>query len=73
MDAGRSPIAPPTAISAAEVIEQARLEAARPLRSGREVHFMARPSEETILSIDRARGATATIPAAPSSPASIST
>ena len=44
---------PPTAISAAEVIEQARLEAARPSRSGREVHLMARPSEETILSIDR--------------------
>ena len=45
---------PPTAMSAAEVIEQARLEAARPLRSGREVHLVARPSEETILSIDRA-------------------
>jgi D-alanine-D-alanine ligase len=44
----------PTAMSAGEVIEQARLDAARPLRSGREVHFMARPSEETILSIDRA-------------------
>ena len=44
----------PTAMSASEVIEQARLDAARPLRSGREVHFMARPSEETILSIDRA-------------------
>src|SRR5512132_4498879 len=43
----------PTAISAAEVIEQARLEAARPSRGGREVHFMARPSSETILSIDR--------------------
>jgi D-alanine-D-alanine ligase len=44
---------PPTATSAAEVIEQARLDAARPLRSGREAHFMARPGEETILSIDR--------------------
>ena len=41
------------AVSAAEVIEQARLEAARPSRGGREVHFMARPSSETILSIDR--------------------
>ena len=40
-------------MSAADVIEQARLEAARPSRSGREVHLMARPSEETILSIDR--------------------
>ena len=44
---------PPTAMSAADVIEQARLEAARPVRSGREVHLVARPSEETILSIDR--------------------
>jgi D-alanine-D-alanine ligase len=44
---------PPTAASAAEVIEAARLEAARPSRGGREVHMIARPSEETILSIDR--------------------
>src|SRR4029078_10294556 len=44
---------PPTTVPAAEVIEQARLEAARPSRTGREVHLMARPSEETILSIDR--------------------
>jgi D-alanine-D-alanine ligase len=44
---------PPTAASAAEVIEAARLEAARPSRGGREVHLVARPSEETILSIDR--------------------
>jgi D-alanine-D-alanine ligase len=45
---------PPTAMSAGEVIEQARLEAARPARSGREVHLVAHPSTETILSIDRA-------------------
>jgi D-alanine-D-alanine ligase len=45
---------PPTAASAAEVIEQARLDTARPSRGGREVHMIARPSEETILSIDRA-------------------
>ena len=44
---------PPTAMSAGDVIEQARLDAARPLRSGREVHMIARPSEETVLSIDR--------------------
>jgi D-alanine-D-alanine ligase len=43
----------PTAVSAAEVIEQARLEAARPSREGREIHLVARPSEETILSIVR--------------------
>ena len=44
---------PPAAVSAGEVIEQARLDAARPSRGGREVHLVARPSEETILSIDR--------------------
>ncbi len=44
---------PPTAVSAADVIEQARLDSARPVRSGREVHLVARPSAETILSIDR--------------------
>jgi D-alanine-D-alanine ligase len=44
---------PPAAMVAGDVIEQARLEAARPVREGREVHFVARPSEETILSIDR--------------------
>jgi len=44
---------PPMAMSAAEVIEQARLGAARPGRGGREVHLIARPSEETILSIER--------------------
>ncbi len=43
----------PTAVSAADVIEQARLEAARPSREGREVHLVAWPSEETILSIVR--------------------
>jgi D-alanine-D-alanine ligase len=47
---------PPTAMSAADVIEHARLEAARPVRSGREVHMIARPSEETVLSINRATG-----------------
>jgi D-alanine-D-alanine ligase len=46
---------PPTAMAAGEVIEQARLEAARPVRGGREVHLVARPSEETILSIERSR------------------
>jgi D-alanine-D-alanine ligase len=44
---------PPSAMSAGEVIEQARLEAARPSRAGREVHLVAHPSAETILSIDR--------------------
>jgi D-alanine-D-alanine ligase len=44
---------PPIAASAAEVIEQSRLEAARQIRAGREVHLVARPSDETILSIKR--------------------
>jgi D-alanine-D-alanine ligase len=44
---------PPTAVSAGEVIEQARLDAARPVRSGREIHLVAHPGDETILSIDR--------------------
>lgn len=44
---------PPLAASAAEVIEQARVEAARHIRSGREVHLVARPSDETMLSIKR--------------------
>jgi D-alanine-D-alanine ligase len=50
---------PPSAASAAEVIEQSRLEAARQIRSGREVHLVARPSEETILSIKRTKESTA--------------
>jgi D-alanine-D-alanine ligase len=44
---------PPTAVSAAEVIEHARLEAARPLRPSREVHLLARPNDETLVAIDR--------------------
>ena len=44
---------PPTAISASEVIEHARLESARPVRPSREVHLLPRPSEETMLTIDR--------------------
>jgi D-alanine-D-alanine ligase len=55
---------PPTTMIAGEVIEQARLEAARPAREGREVHLVARPSDETILSIDRSRGGDAETPAA---------
>jgi len=47
---------PPTAISAAEVIEHARLEAARPARPSREVHLLPRPSDETMLAIDRKEG-----------------
>ena len=45
---------PPTAASASEVIEQTRSEL-KVLRAGREVHLLPRPSEETILAIDRSR------------------
>jgi D-alanine-D-alanine ligase len=55
---------PPTTMIAGEVIEQARLEAARPLREGREVHFVAHPSDETILSIARPRQKESDVPAA---------
>ena len=55
---------PPAVMVAGEVIEQARIEASRPMREGREVHLVAHPSEETILSIDRSRGRDADVPAA---------
>jgi D-alanine-D-alanine ligase len=55
---------PPSVMIAGDVIEQARLEAARPVREGREVHFVARPSEETILSIDRSRSRDSDLPTA---------
>lgn len=44
---------PPTALAAADVIEQARLEGARAVRPSREVHLLARPSTDTLLAIDR--------------------
>jgi D-alanine-D-alanine ligase len=52
------PERPPTAASAAEVIEQSRGDHARHLRASREVYPIARPGEEALLAIDRtpARG-----------------
>lgn len=47
---------PPATMSAGEVIEQSRLESARPARPGREVHLVPHPTAETILSIDRSPG-----------------
>ncbi len=45
---------PPTAVSAAEVIEHARrAESTRGTRAAREVHLVARPGDETILSVER--------------------
>jgi D-alanine-D-alanine ligase len=55
---------PPAVMIAGDVIEQARLEAARPVREGREVHFVARPSEETVLCIDRSRARDNDLPSA---------
>jgi D-alanine-D-alanine ligase len=46
---------PPATMSAGEVLEQSRLDPPRPPRAGREVHLVAHPSAETILSIDRPR------------------
>jgi D-alanine-D-alanine ligase len=43
----------PASISAAEVIEHSRLEAARPMRPGREAHLVAHPGEDTVLAIER--------------------
>jgi D-alanine-D-alanine ligase len=51
---------PPTAASAAAVIEQVRAEGGRP-RGGREVYLPARPGDETLMTIDRgSAGATVT-------------
>jgi D-alanine-D-alanine ligase len=44
---------PPTAMSAAEVIEHARVAGTRMLRPGRETVLVAHPSEETLLTIER--------------------
>ena len=44
---------PPTAESAAATIETARAARAIPARESREVHLMARPGEETVLTLDR--------------------
>lgn len=43
----------PTTISAADVLEQQRLDAARPARVTREAHLVAYPSEEAMLTIER--------------------
>ena len=44
---------PPSVLKAAEVIESARLQAARPTRPGREAHIVAHPGEDTMLTIER--------------------
>lgn len=47
---------PPTATSAAEVIEHARQQGTRALRPGRETVLVAHPSEDTVLTIERNTG-----------------
>jgi D-alanine-D-alanine ligase len=43
----------PAVLAASEVIEQARLAAAHPVRPGREAHLVAYPAEESLITIDR--------------------
>ena len=45
---------PPTALAASEVIEHARLSSAHMVRPGREAHLVSYPTEDTLLTIDRA-------------------
>ena len=47
----------PTALSASEVIEQQRLQAARAPRPGRDTLLVAHPSEDTLVTIERRPGA----------------
>jgi D-alanine-D-alanine ligase len=49
---------PPSVIKAADVIETARLQAARPTRPGREAHLVAHPGDDTVLTIERRGGGT---------------
>jgi D-alanine-D-alanine ligase len=44
---------PPTAISAAEVIEQSKLHSSRSIRQGRETVMLAHPSEDTVVTFER--------------------
>jgi D-alanine-D-alanine ligase len=48
------PDRPPAALSAAEVIQQARSMPARPSRAGRDTLFAPYPSSETMISVERA-------------------
>ena len=47
---------PPTALAAADVIDQARAGSAHTLRPAREAHLVSYPAEETLLTIDRGNG-----------------
>jgi D-alanine-D-alanine ligase len=50
------PDRPPTALAAAEVIDQARLASAHSVRPGREAHLVSYPTDDTVLTIDRVAG-----------------
>jgi D-alanine-D-alanine ligase len=50
----------PSVIKAADVIETARLQAARPTRPGREAHLVAHPGNDTVLTIERRDGGAVT-------------
>ena len=45
---------PPTALAAAEVIDQARLSSGHTVRPGREAHLVSYPTEDTVIAINRA-------------------
>jgi D-alanine-D-alanine ligase len=46
---------PPTALAASDVIEQARVQSAHPVRGGRQAHMVAYPADEPLLTIERSR------------------
>ena len=52
------PDRPPTTVVAAEVIAKARQETGRANRSGREAYLVPHPGEETLLTVERAKGET---------------
>ncbi len=47
------PDRPPTQLAASDVIEQARVTSAHPVRPGREAHLVAYPTDESLITIDR--------------------
>ncbi len=54
---------PPTALSAAEVIQQARQSAARPVRAGRDSLFVPYPSGDTLITVERRGSSDGSTPA----------
>jgi D-alanine-D-alanine ligase len=53
---------PPVALSAAEVIQQARLSQARPVRAGRDSLFVPYPSSDTLITVERRNSSDGTTP-----------